>query len=111
MDRRQRIKFTLERIKLSKKLVTQQLELIRLGRAIGFEPVHAPANLERYRTQFSEQRLTLIGLTRRVQKDFARRRPVGYLRKGNSATSSHGGHHFVITVIQPDAGVTAVPHC
>lgn len=64
MKRREKIKLTLERIKLAKKLVAQQTEFISLARKIGYEPVYAPATLQRFRTQLSDERLALIRLTR-----------------------------------------------
>jgi hypothetical protein len=68
MDRHERIKFTLERIKLSKRLVAQQLELIRLARAMGYEPLYAPANLQRFRAQLADQRSALVDLTKSSQE-------------------------------------------
>jgi hypothetical protein len=64
MTRRDEIKLTLERIKVAKRLVAQQVEFIRLARKAGYEPVLAPATLERFRTQLSEQRAVLLRLTR-----------------------------------------------
>lgn len=68
MKQREKIKLTLERIRLAKKLVAQQTEFISLARKIGYEPVHAPATLQRFRTQLSDERLALIRLTRSQQK-------------------------------------------
>jgi hypothetical protein len=73
MTRREKIRLTLERIKLAKKLVVQQAEFISLARKIGYEPVHAPATLERFRAQLSDERLALIHLTRHGQRNLARR--------------------------------------
>jgi hypothetical protein len=67
MDQRQEIKLTLERIKVAKKLVAQQMEFISLSRKIGYEPVLAPATLQRFRAQLSDDRLALIHLTRSGQ--------------------------------------------
>lgn len=71
MDQRDHIKLTLERIKMARKLVAQQTEFIRLAKAIGFEPVHGTAVLQRFRTQLSDERATLLRLTPR-----ARNRPL-----------------------------------
>lgn len=83
MNRRERIKFALERIKVTKKLVAQHVEFIYLAKAIGYEPVYAPATLQRFCSQLSDLRTTLVDLTRSNQKSRARslpaRRPV--LRK------------------------------
>ncbi|MGE3872954.1 MAG: hypothetical protein AB7F74_08365 [Parvibaculaceae bacterium] len=68
MNRHDKIKLTLERIRLAKKLVAQQAEFISLSRKIGYEPVHAPATLQRFRVQLSDERLALIRLTRSGQK-------------------------------------------
>ncbi|MGE0241521.1 MAG: hypothetical protein AB7F09_10785 [Parvibaculaceae bacterium] len=68
MDRRERIKLTLEQIKVAKKLVAQQIEFISLAKAIGYEPVHAPATLQRFRAQLSMQRNALVRLTRSGQR-------------------------------------------
>ena len=68
MDRREEIQFTLERIKVVKKLVAQQTDFITLARKIGYEPVLAPATLQRFRTQLSHERLVLIHLTRSGQR-------------------------------------------
>jgi hypothetical protein len=72
MKRREKIKLTLERIDLAKKLVAQQTEFISLARKIGYEPVHAPATLQRFRTQLSDERLALIRLTRSAQSKYAK---------------------------------------
>jgi hypothetical protein len=71
MNRREKIKLTLERIRLAKKLVAQQGEFIILARKIGYEPIHAPATLQRFRTQLSDERLALIRLTRIGQRNLA----------------------------------------
>jgi hypothetical protein len=71
MKRREKIKLTLERIKLAKKLVAQQTEFISLARRIGYEPVYAPATLQRFRAQLSDERLALIRLTR-SQRNFGK---------------------------------------
>jgi hypothetical protein len=68
MTRHDKIKLTLERIRLAKKLITQQAEFISLSRKIGYEPVHAPATLQRFRTQLSDERLALIQLTHSGQR-------------------------------------------
>lgn len=73
MNRRERIKLTLERIKVVKKLVADEAEFIALSKTIGYEPVHAPITLQRFRSQLSEQRRTLTQLTRSGQKDFTTR--------------------------------------
>jgi hypothetical protein len=70
MDRHERIRLTVERIRVSKKLIAQQLEFIRLARVIGYEPVHAPTNLQKFREQLADQRSQLINLTRTGQRDF-----------------------------------------
>ena len=67
MNERQRIRLTLEQIKVAKKLVAQQLEFIVLAKTIGYEPVHATATLERFCVQLSRQRQTLVRLTRNEQ--------------------------------------------
>lgn len=69
MDRRREIKLTLERIKVAKRLVDQQMEFISLSRKIGYEPILAPATLQRFRTQLSDERLALIRLTKSSQRD------------------------------------------
>jgi hypothetical protein len=68
MNRREQIKLTLERIKVAKKLVAQQTDFISLSRRIGYEPVLAPATLQRFRTQLLDERLALIRLTKSSQK-------------------------------------------
>lgn len=73
MNRREKIRLTLERIKVAKELVADQVEFIALSRAIGYEPIYAPTTLQRFRSQLSEQRAALTRLTRSGQKDFARR--------------------------------------
>ena len=76
MDRRQKIRLSLERIKVTKKLVARQEEFISLAKSIGFEPVHAPATLQRFRTQLSTERAALLRLTRAGRKTaFAPERP------------------------------------
>ncbi len=45
MDRRKEIKLTLERIKVAKKLIAQQMEFISLSRKIGYEPVLRPRHI------------------------------------------------------------------
>jgi hypothetical protein len=69
MNRREEIKLTLERIRVAKKLVAQQMEFISLSRKIGYEPVLAPATLQRFRAQLSDERLALIRLTRSGQRN------------------------------------------
>jgi hypothetical protein len=69
MNRRAKIKLTLERIKLAKILVAKQTEFISLARKFGYEPVHAPATLQRFRTQLSDERLALIHLTKSGQRN------------------------------------------
>jgi hypothetical protein len=73
MNRREKIKLTLEQIKVVKKLVAEQAEFISLSRAIGYEPIHAPTTLQRFRSQLSERRRALAHLTTSGQKDFAAR--------------------------------------
>ena len=85
MKRREKIKLTLERIKLAKKLVAQQTEFIFLARKIGYEPVHAPATLQRFRTQLSDERLALIRLTRSGQGNFAKPAPASPLASRKAA--------------------------
>jgi hypothetical protein len=64
MQRRERIRFTLERIKVARKLVAQQTEFIRLAKAVGYEPVHGPITLQRFRAQLADERAELLRLTR-----------------------------------------------
>jgi hypothetical protein len=68
MNRHEKIRLNLEQIKVAKKLVAQQIEFIFLAKAIGYEPVHATATLQRFCTQLSDQRRSLIRLTRSGQK-------------------------------------------
>lgn len=76
MSRREEIRLTLERIRMAKKLVADQVEFIALSRAIGYEPIFTPTTLQRFRAQLSEQRAALVQLTRSGQEDFARRSEV-----------------------------------
>jgi hypothetical protein len=76
MDRREKIKLTLQRIKIGKKLVARQIEFIHLAKTIGYEPVHAAANLQKFRGELSDQRKALIELTRSDQKNVPRPSPL-----------------------------------
>lgn len=64
MNRREKIRLSLARIKVTKKLLAKQEEFISLAKSIGFEPVHAPTTLERFRSQLSTERAALLRLTR-----------------------------------------------
>ena len=72
MNRRDQIKLTLERIRVTKILVADQVEFISLAKTIGYEPVHAPATVRRLRAQLSQARRALVRLTRSGQKKFTR---------------------------------------
>jgi hypothetical protein len=79
MNRRDKIRLSLARIKVTKRLVAKQEEFITLAKSIGFEPVHAPATLERFRTQLSTERKALLRLTRSGKKTLtAPERPLLY---------------------------------
>jgi len=75
MNRRDQIKLALERIKVTKNLVANQVEFMSLAKAIGYEPVHAPATVQRLRAQLSDARRSLIRLTKSGQKEFTRLAP------------------------------------
>ncbi|WP_119275196.1 hypothetical protein [Taklimakanibacter deserti] len=72
MNRRDQIKLALERIKVTKSLVANQVEFMSLAKAIGYEPVHAPATVQRLRAQLSDARRSLVRLTRSGQNKFTR---------------------------------------
>lgn len=82
MNRRDKIRLSLARIKVTKNLVARQEEFITLAKSIGFEPVHAPATLERFRTQLSSERVALLRLTRGGKKTLtAPERPLFHPRR------------------------------
>jgi hypothetical protein len=82
MNRRERIRLSLARIKVTKQLVAKQEEFIALAKVIGFEPVHAPATLARFRTQLSTERAALLRLTRSGTRTVtAPERPLLYERQ------------------------------
>jgi hypothetical protein len=63
MTRRSRIILTLDKIKAAKKLVSQQIEFIKLAQTIGYQPVHAEAALKKFREQLARYREELKRLT------------------------------------------------
>ena len=71
MNRHEKIRLTLEQIKVAKKLVAQQIEFIFLAKAIGYEPIHATATLQRFCAQLSDQRKSLVQLTRTQKRRVA----------------------------------------
>ena len=71
MNRREKIRLTLERIKVTKSLTEKLAEFIELARASGYEPVHSIRTLERFEAELREQRLALARLTIVSQKEFA----------------------------------------
>jgi hypothetical protein len=73
MNRREKIRLTLEQIKVTRSLVARLAEFIRLARAAGYEPSHSIGTLERIQSQLREQRSTLTRLTINSQKEFVRR--------------------------------------
>jgi hypothetical protein len=74
MERREKIRLTLNRIKVTKSLVARLTEFVRLARKAGYEPVHSVQTLEKFQTELAELRATLTRLTVRGQKEFATRR-------------------------------------
>ena len=71
MHRREKIRLTLDRIKVTKSLVDGLVEFIGLARTAGYEPVHSARTLERFQTELVELRAALTRLTISGQKDFA----------------------------------------
>jgi hypothetical protein len=70
MNRREKIRLTLERIKVTKSLTEKLAEFIELARASGYEPVHSIRTLERFEAELRELRLALARLTIVSQKEF-----------------------------------------
>ena len=56
MYRREKIRLTLDRIKVTKSLVDGLVEFISLARTAGYEPVHSARTLERFQTELVELR-------------------------------------------------------
>jgi hypothetical protein len=73
MNRREKIRLTLEQIKVTRSLIARLAEFIRLARTAGYEPAHSIGTLERIQSQLMEQRATLARLTINSQKEFVRR--------------------------------------
>ena len=72
MNRREKIRLTLERIKVTKSLTEKLTEFIALARASGYEPVHSTRTLERFAAELREQRHTLARLTIVSQREFTK---------------------------------------
>ncbi|WP_119390044.1 hypothetical protein [Taklimakanibacter lacteus] len=83
MNRRERIRLTLEHIKVTKALAARLAEFIELARKAGYEPVHSTKTLARFETELKEQRLALARLTIISQKEFtpAEAKPAGAGRR------------------------------
>ena len=78
MYRREKIRLTLDRIKVTKSLVDGLVEFISLARTAGYEPVHSARTLERFQTELVELRAALTRLTITGQKDFATRPAISH---------------------------------
>jgi len=76
MRRREKIRLTLDQIKVTKSLVASLAEFIGLARAAGYEPVHSARTLERFRAELVQKRAALTRLTVSGQKDFVRRHEI-----------------------------------
>ena len=84
-DRLYATKLTLERIKVAKRLVEQQVEFIGLARAAGYEPVLAPKTLQHFRSELSQQRMMLTLLTRVSQREFGTPNEISQIAKQRAA--------------------------
>jgi len=60
MNRREKIRLTLERIKVTKSLTEKLAEFIELARGSGYEPVHSIRTLERFEAELRELRLAHV---------------------------------------------------
>ncbi len=78
MHRREKIRLTVDRIKVTKSLVDGLVEFISLARTAGYEPVHSARTLERFQTELAELRGSLTRLTLSGQKDFATRPAISH---------------------------------
>jgi len=78
MHRREKIRLTLDRIKVTRSLVDGLVEFISLARTAGYEPVHSARTLERFQTELVELRAALTRLTITGQKDFATRPAISH---------------------------------
>ena len=72
MDRREKIRLTLERIKVTKALVQRLEEFVAIARNAGHEPVHSLRTLERVEGELTRLRASLFRLTTASQAEFAR---------------------------------------
>jgi hypothetical protein len=73
MTRRERIRFTVDRIKVTRSLAARLAEFIEIARNSGYEPVQSMGTLERLQSELKEQRAALARLTVSGQREFVRR--------------------------------------
>jgi hypothetical protein len=78
MHRREKIRLTLDRIKVTKSLVDGLIEFISLARTAGYEPAYSARTLERFQAELSELRAALTRLTISGQKDLATRSVISH---------------------------------
>jgi hypothetical protein len=78
MNRREKIRLTLDRIRVTKSLVGRLDEFIKLSRTAGYEPVHSMKTLAKFRSELAELRAALTRQTVSGQEEFARRKVKPY---------------------------------
>jgi len=78
MHRREKIRLTLDRIKVTKSLVDGLIEFISLARTAGYEPDYSARTLERFQTELAELRAALTRLTISGQRDLATRPAISH---------------------------------
>ena len=64
MTRRTDIIVTVDKIKLTRKLVANLVDFVRVARTIGYQPKYAETTLQRFREQLSNSREDLKRLTK-----------------------------------------------
>jgi len=74
MNRREKIRLTLDRIRVTKSLVTRLDEFIELSRKAGYEPVHSMKTLGKFRAELAELHASLTRQTISGQAELARRK-------------------------------------
>ena len=85
MKRREEIKATLKRIKLTRSLAAKLIDFIELARGTGYDPVLSARILERFQSELRDLRARLIRLTLNGQKDYARRGAIPHSKRKAAA--------------------------
>lgn len=81
MTRREEIKATLRRIKVTRSLAAKLIDFIELARGTGYDPVLSARMLERFQSELKDLRARLIRLTLSGQKAYARRGAIAHANR------------------------------